>query len=142
MSLSTLTLRENCQGALRTLTTAVFVLLPATLFAQGYFGTISGILTDPSAAVIQGAKVTLLDEEKGYKFTTKSDNEGRYLFVSIPPGVYSVTAELKGFEKTERTQIRLNVSENPTANLTLKVATAAQNVDGPDVSDAGRERPK
>src|SRR5580698_2094373 len=105
------------------------LILPAMLFAQGYFGTISGILTDPSAAVIQGAKVTLLDEEKGYKFTTKSDNEGRYLFVSIPPGVYSVTAELKGFEKTERTQIRLNVSENPTANLTLKVATAAQNVE-------------
>jgi hypothetical protein len=129
VSLSTLTLRENCQRVLRTLTTAVFVLLPATLFAQGYFGTISGILTDPSSAVIQGAKVTLLDEEKGYKFTTKSDNEGRYLFVSIPPGVYSVTAELKGFEKTERTQIRLNVSENPTANLTLKVATAAQNVE-------------
>jgi hypothetical protein len=65
VSLSTLTLRENCQCLLRTLTTAVFVLLPATLFAQGYFGTISGILTDPSTAVIQGATVTLLDEEKG-----------------------------------------------------------------------------
>jgi hypothetical protein len=129
VSLSTLTLRENCQRALRTLTTAVIVLLPAALVAQGYFGTVSGILTDSSAAVIQGAKVTLVDQQKGYRFTTTSDSEGRYLFVSIPPGLYSVTAERQGFQKTERTDIKLNVSENPTANLTLKVASTAQNVE-------------
>ncbi|MGA8286747.1 MAG: carboxypeptidase-like regulatory domain-containing protein, partial [Candidatus Sulfotelmatobacter sp.] len=121
--------REHCQRALRTLTTAIIVLLPAALFAQGYFGTVSGILTDPSEAAIQGAKVTLLDEQKGYKFTTTSNDEGRYLFVSIPPGVYSVTAEKQGFQKTERTHVRLNVSENPTANLTLKVASASQSVE-------------
>jgi Carboxypeptidase regulatory-like domain/TonB dependent receptor len=129
VSLCTLTLRGNCQRVLRTLTIAVLVLLPVTLFAQGYFGTVSGILTDSTSAVIQGAKVTLLDEEKGYKFTTKSDNEGRYRFVSIPPGVYSVTAEAQGFEKTVRTHIKLNVSENPSANLTLKIASSAENIE-------------
>ena len=129
MSLSTLTLRENCQRVLRTLTTAVIVLLPAALFGQGYFGTVSGILTDSSAAAIQGAKVTLQDEEKGYKFTTTSNNEGQYLFVSIPPGLYSVTAEKQGFQKTERTHVKLSISENPTSNLTLKVASASQSVD-------------
>ena len=76
-----------------------------------------------------GRKGTLLDEQKGYKFTTTSDNEGRYLFVSIPPGLYSVTAEMQGFEKTVRTHIRVNVTENPTANLTLKVASATQRVE-------------
>ena len=126
VNLSALMFREHCQRALRTLTTAIIVLLPAALFAQGYFGTVSGILTDPSEAAIQGAKVTLLDEQKGYKFTTTSNDEGRYLFVSIPPGVYSVTAETQGFEKTVRTHIKLNVSENATANLTLKVASASQ----------------
>ena len=129
VSLSALKIRENCQHALRTLTIAVIVLLPAALFGQGYFGTVSGILTDTSAAAIQGAKVTLLDEQKGYKFTTTSNNEGRYLFVSIPPGLYSVTAEKQGFEKTERTHIRLSVTENPTANLTLRVASASQSID-------------
>lgn len=129
LSTLTLTLRENCQHVLRTLTIAVIVLLPATLFAQGYFGTVSGVLADSSGAVIQGAKVTLLDEQKGYKFTATSDTEGRYLFVSIPPGLYSVTAETQGFEKTERTHIKLNVSENASANLTLKVATTAQKVE-------------
>jgi hypothetical protein len=114
---------------LRTLISTVIVLLPAVLIGQGYFGTVSGILTDSSGAMIQGAKVTLLDEQKGYHFTTKSDSEGHYLFASIPPGLYSVTAEMPGFEKTVRTHIRLNVTENPSANLTLKIASASQTVE-------------
>jgi hypothetical protein len=122
-------LRETCQRVVRTLTIAMIVLLPAALFCQGYFGTVSGLLTDPSAAIIQGAKITLIDEEKGYQFKTTSDNEGRYLFVSIPPGLYSVTAEMQGFQKTVRTHIKLNVSENATADLTLKIVGAAQSVD-------------
>ncbi|SPF49946.1 conserved hypothetical protein [Candidatus Sulfotelmatobacter kueseliae] len=113
----------------QTLTLAIIVLLPALLFGQGYFGTVSGGLTDATGAVVQGAKVTLLDEQKGYQFTTTSNNEGRYLFASIPPGSYTVTAEMKGFEKTVRTHIKLNVSENPTANLTLRVAAAAEKVE-------------
>jgi hypothetical protein len=115
----------------RAIRTSLFVLaltLPAVLLAQGYFGTISGILTDSSGALVQGARVTLLDEQKGFLFNATSDSSGRYLFASIPPGLYTVTAEMSGFEKTIRTHIKLNISENPTANLTLKVATATQEV--------------
>src|ERR1700678_2771993 len=129
VTFSALALRETCQRIVRTLIIAMIVLLPAALFCQGYFGTVSGLLSDPSAAIIQGAKITLIDEEKGYQFTTKSDSEGRYLFVSIPPGLYSVSVEMQGFEKTVRTHIKLNVSENATANLTLKIANAAENVE-------------
>ncbi|MGA2646729.1 MAG: carboxypeptidase regulatory-like domain-containing protein [Candidatus Sulfotelmatobacter sp.] len=129
MSLSVFILRQTCQRRFQALTVAVIVLLPAVLFGQGYFGTVSGVLTDPSAAIVQGAKVTLLDEQKGYKFATTSDNDGRYLFASIAPGLYTVSVELPGFERTVRTHIKLNVSENATANLTLKIASAAQNID-------------
>ena len=97
--------------------------------SQGYFGTVSGVLTDASGAVVQGARVTLVDEQKGYKFAATSDGNGHYLFASIPPGLYSVTAEMPGFEKTVRSHIKVNVSENPTANLTLKVAGAEQKVE-------------
>jgi hypothetical protein len=129
MSLSALRLLGNSKCLLRTLISTIIVVLPAVLIGQGYFGTVSGILTDSSGAMIQGAKVTLLDEQKGYHFTTKSDSEGHYLFASIPPGLYSVTAEMPGFEKTVRTHIRLNVTENPSSNLTLKIASASQTVE-------------
>jgi hypothetical protein len=105
------------------------LVLPCLLFGQGYFGTVSGILTDATGAIIQGAKVTLLDEEKGYQFTATSNAEGQYLFVSIPPGSYTVSAEAKGFEKTVRTHVKLSVSENPSANLTMKIAGGTQTVD-------------
>jgi hypothetical protein len=108
---------------------SILVALPAMLFSQGYFGTVSGEITDPSKAVVPGAKVTLVDQKKGYQFATTSDKSGRYLFTAIPPGEYTVSAEMQGFEKIVRTGITLDVSENATANLALKVATAMQTVD-------------
>jgi len=112
----------------QTLTLAIVVLLSATLFGQAYFGTVSGILTDATGAVVQGAKVVLTDQQKGYTFNATSDNDGRYLFRSIPPGVYAVTAEAKGFQKAQSANFRVDVNENATANVTLKVAGATQTV--------------
>ena len=130
MSVFTSEVVSNCRRVFFLVLAAILlVLIPAVLFGQAYFGTVSGVLTDPTGAVIQGAKVTLLDLDKGYKFNAKSDSAGRYLFVSIPPGLYSVTAEMQGFEKTVRTRIRLNVTENATADLTLKIASATQSID-------------
>lgn len=128
MRLSAQTIRLSCK-LVKALVIFITLLLPVVLVAQGYFGTVSGLLTDASGALIQGARVTLTDEQKGYQFTATSDSNGRYLFVSIPPGMYSVTAEMKGFEKEVRTHIKLNVSENPTANLTLRIASAAEKVE-------------
>ena len=108
----------------------VFLLaMPAGILGQAYFGTITGVLTDPTGAVIPGAKLTLTDQEKGYTFSETSDGEGRYLYRSIPPGVYSVTAEMRGFEKTVRTGIRLDVNQNATADIRLKVSSSSQTVE-------------
>ena len=107
----------------------LLLIIPATALGQGYFGTISGELTDTTGAVIPGVKVTLLDQEKGYRTTVTSDSSGRYLFRDVPPGLYTVIAEARGFEKTERTGIRVDISENPTANLTLKVASSTETVE-------------
>lgn len=120
--------RRGSQFLLRTFMIATALLMPSLVCAQAYFGTVSGELTDASGAVLQGARVTLADELKGYKFTTTSDSNGHYLFASIPPGLYSVTAEMAGFEKTARQHIKVNVSENATANLSLKVGVASEHV--------------
>jgi hypothetical protein len=114
---------------LRGLLFTILLTVPMMLFGQGYFGTVSGEITDPSGATVPGAKVTLVDQQKGYQFIATSDKSGRYLFTSVPPGTYSVTAEMAGFEKTVRTNVTLNVSENATANLALKLATTRQTVE-------------
>jgi hypothetical protein len=115
---------------------ALLFAAPATFFGQSYFGTVTGVLTDPTGAMLSGAKVTLTDQDKGYTFNTTSDSAGRYLFRSIPPGVYSVTAEMAAFEKIVRTGIRVDVNINATANLSLKVASSTQTVEVTSQSQA------
>src|SRR5579863_1053975 len=106
-----------------------FVLaLPAVLQGQAYFGTVSGVLTDASGAVVEGARVVLTDMQKGFTFNTTSDSNGRYLFRSIPPSVYEVSVEAKGFGKTTSAKFRVDVNENATTNLSLKIAGASQTI--------------
>jgi Carboxypeptidase regulatory-like domain len=98
------------------------------LSGQGYFGTVSGVLTDTTGAVVPGAKVVLSDQQKGFTFHTISEGSGRYLFRSIPPGMYSVSAEAPGFAKALHPNLRLDVNENATVDLNLKVGSATQTV--------------
>ncbi|MGB9446342.1 MAG: TonB-dependent receptor, partial [Candidatus Acidiferrum sp.] len=108
----------------------IFLLcFPSIVLAQGYFGTVSGELTDPSGAVVPDAKVVITDQAKGFTFTATSDSAGRYLLTSVPPGVYTVTVHVEGFQREVRTNVTVNVSENATANFRLKVASATQTVE-------------
>ncbi|HEY3973517.1 MAG TPA: TonB-dependent receptor [Candidatus Sulfotelmatobacter sp.] len=111
-----------------TLIIAISLALPAALFGQAYFGTVTGELTDASGAVVQGASVVLTDQQKGFTFNTTSDSDGRYLFRSIPPGVYAVSAEAKGFAKVQSARFKVDINENATTNLTMKVGGASQTV--------------
>ncbi len=107
---------------------ALALTLAPALFGQAYFGTVSGELTDATGAVVTGAKVVLTDLQKGFHFETISDNGGRYLFRSIPPGAYVVSVQASGFGKTESAGFKVDINENATANLVLKVAAATQTV--------------
>jgi hypothetical protein len=107
---------------------ALLFAFPAVLFGHAYFGTLSGVVSDPTRAVIPKAKVTLTDQEKGYKFSATSDNAGRYLFSAVPPGVYSVAAEVSGFERLSREGIHIDINQNAKANLDLKMAGSVQTV--------------
>jgi Carboxypeptidase regulatory-like domain/TonB dependent receptor len=121
---------------------ATLLAFSATAFSQAYFGTVTGVVTDPSGAVIPAAKMTLTDLSKGYTFNETTERDGRYLFRSVPPGTYSVTAEVGGFEKEVRTGIRVDININATANLRLKVSSSSQTVEvssqnsGLDAQDA------
>ena len=120
-------LSRNCQRAFLPLIVAL--MLPAALFGQAYFGTVSGTLTDATGALVEGARVVLTDQQKGFAFNTTSDSSGRYLFRSVSPGFYSVSVEAKGFEKRLSARFKVDINENATTNLTLKVGSASQIVE-------------
>ncbi len=108
----------------------VCALLPCVLRAQLYTGSVTGLITDPSGAVVPSAKVTLVDQNKGYSYTASTDPAtGRYLLRSIPPGTYKLTVEAPSFQGQTREGITLDVNQNLSIDFSLKVGTASETVE-------------
>jgi hypothetical protein len=103
--------------------------LPLAAAAQLYTGSVTGVVTDPSGASVPGAKVTLIDQNKGFAFKAETDSSGRYLFRSIAPGNYNLTIEAANFQKETLDSIKLDVSQNISLDITLKVGAANESVE-------------
>jgi hypothetical protein len=107
----------------------VFFLSPNAQ-AQLYTGSVTGVVSDPSGAVVPSAKVTLVDQNKGYTFTAATDPAtGRYLLRSIPPGTYKITVEAPNFQGQTREGMTLDVNQNLSIDFSLKVGTANEVVE-------------
>lgn len=96
-------------------------------FGQGASASISGIISDPTGAVLPGATVTAQNTDTMLKQTTVASSSGLYLLAPLPPGNYSVTAVQPGFERL--TVLRtVAVGEAASLNIALKVGATAQSV--------------
>src|SRR5579872_6003595 len=106
------------------------LLLSATaVWAQLYTSTVSGLVTDPTGAVIPNVQARLVDEQKGFSFTAVSDPTGRYLFRSVPPGNYKLAVQITGFQPQEQTGITVDINQNVTVNFSLQVGSTSQTVE-------------
>lgn len=76
----------------------LLALLPLVAPAQVSTSSISGLVTDPSGAVIPGAKVTITNQATNVSYTTETTSSGAYAVLSLPVGLYTVTVELAGFK--------------------------------------------
>src|SRR5260370_23553360 len=86
--------------------TVVFVLLASlSLAAQTFRGTILGTVTDPSGAVVAGAKVTAKNVGTGLERTTDTSGDGSYALPELPIGNYTVTATLTCFQTSVTTGV-------------------------------------
>jgi len=105
------------------------------LLAQGAVaGKITGVITDPSGAVIPGAVVTVKGPALLRPRTEKSVAGGVYLIGDLPPGVYTVSCELTGFKTYLAEGITLNAGLIATVDIMLAVGGTGETV---TVTDAG-----
>jgi len=104
----------------------LFLSAGAALFAQAGRGGISGLITDPTGAIIPGAKVTAVNHATGIKISTVSTAAGLYSFVSLTPGTYEVTASLKGFESVAQDNVKVTVDQVSTVNIALRVGSVSE----------------
>src|ERR1019366_7159752 len=104
------------------------VLSAAFALAQAGRGSISGLVSDPSGAIVNGAKVTALSHATGVALHTVTSEAGLYSFVSLNPGLYVVTASQKGFENVAQDNVLVTVDQVATVNIALRVGSVTETV--------------
>ncbi|MDQ3686048.1 MAG: TonB-dependent receptor [Acidobacteriota bacterium] len=87
---------------------------------QGTTSRVTGVVVDPTGAVVPGATVMLTNEATNLSFTTETTDSGVYAFESVQVGTYSVAVEKSGFKKSVSTGIVLSINQPSTVNVTLE----------------------
>ncbi len=90
------------------------------VFAQGNSGSISGLVTDPTGALIPNASVTISNPVSGYTRTVTADAAGQWRFPNVPFNGYRVSAKMTGFTSTSQS-VDLNSVVPITVQLRLGV---------------------
>ena len=95
-------------------------------FGQGFAtGEFNGSVVDMSGAALPGVVITVTDEATGLVRTVPTSDSGRFVLPALQPGLYTMRAELAGFQTQTRTGIRLGVGQAITIAYTLPVGTLA-----------------
>ncbi|MGC1646062.1 MAG: carboxypeptidase-like regulatory domain-containing protein, partial [Candidatus Sulfotelmatobacter sp.] len=92
-------------------------------------GTVAGLVTDQSNALVPDASVTIRDTATKAVRTITTNTAGRYVFVDIPPGTYDITVSKAGFATVTVTGDIVKIGEASTNNVTLKVGAESQTVE-------------
>jgi hypothetical protein len=104
-------------------------LLSLPALAQTYTASLRGIVTDSSKAAVPSASVVLTEVDQHVKHTTVTDGSGRYVLTAIPPGRYSLSVEMAGFQKSEVPVFKLEVQQTSTIDVELKVGQTTTTVE-------------
>jgi len=96
--------------------------------AQQTAGSITGLVTDSSGAVIANATVTVTDMDRGTTWTTKTTGAGLYEFPTIPVGKVQVKVEAQGFAGEVRNPFTLVLNQVARVDFQLKVGAVSQSV--------------
>jgi hypothetical protein len=107
---------------------AVLLLSIVPVFGQSATAEFNGSVVDQSGALLPGVTITLTDESTGLVRTALSSNTGRFVLTAVQPGLYSVKAELTGFQTQTRTGIRILVGQAVTLTLTLPIGTLTDQI--------------
>ena len=104
----------------------ILLLCSAGMRAQITHGTITGIIKDPSGAVIPNVTVIVTNEQTGLVLTLHSQANGSYQALQLTPGNYSVSAQAPGFKKLTVEHLKVDVGTGVTQDLTLEVGQVTE----------------
>ncbi len=106
----------------------IFFTMPLALRAQATTGTIYGTVVDESKSVLPGVSVQVKNVENGAARALVTDANGHYRALSLPPGLYSVAADLPGFTTAKREHLIVEIGRDVVADLTMTVGGISEQV--------------
>src|SRR5215472_10651398 len=106
----------------------IVLLLVVPLQAQRTSGTIRGLVTDPSGAVVSGAVVVIRNDETGSTRTVNTNSQGEYVAPELPAGTYAITVNAPSFKEATATAVALHVSSTQVLNLQLQLGSTSEQV--------------
>lgn len=109
------------------------VVLPSVTFSAIAFGqaggaSISGLVSDPSGAVVHDAQVSIKNVATNVVAVTVTNQAGIYTFPSLPPGDYVLTVHKQGFRSVDLVGLTLYTQDRLERNFTLNVGSASESV--------------
>src|SRR6266567_5382944 len=107
------------------LTASLLLLVSSLAWSQVATTSVKGTVFDARGAVVPEATVTLENAATGFSHSTKTDGQGQYEFVQIPPATYTISASASGFGTARVNSLQLLVNTPATQNFNLQVATTA-----------------
>src|SRR5262245_47928063 len=120
----------------------VCLLAPIPALAQTEWGNITGVVTDPSGAVVAGAEITILATATNVAKTTISETGGQYN-VPLAPGIYQIQVSLPGFKKYQAGNVVVTAATTVRLDIKLEVGAISEVVSvTPDLARLQTENAK
>ena len=105
------------------------LVVPVAGHAQVTTGAVTGTVSDSTGAVIAGAEVRLINTRTGVIQKATTDRVGNYQFLLVPPGVYAVEVENRGFKTFRRDGIIVEVNRSLAVPATLEVGVVSETIE-------------
>ncbi len=108
----------------------LILLFSSSLFAQQLTGSLSGTATDSTGATVPGAAVELKNAASGDARVAKTNGDGFFAIVAVPPGKYTLRISAAGFAAWQEDGIVITQGDSRTVpNIVLKVGTTKTEVE-------------
>lgn len=98
-------------------------------FGQGAAGRVLGRISDPTGAVLAGAKLTLVNEATGISRDAQTNENGDYSLVEVMPGSYRIEAQQAGFKKYVRKGITVDINQVVTMNISMTLGQMQETIE-------------
>src|ERR1700682_1270634 len=107
----------------------LILLACGTVWGQKDTGSIAGTVKDSSGGLVVGAKVTVVDVDRGLTFSTVTNEQGEYVAGPLRVGNYTVTVEEAGFKKAVSIPVALDVQQRIVVNVTMEVGQVSEQIE-------------